>query len=239
MKQDEPGFYEHVAQAYAETVDSKPIHQYYERPNTWSLLPQNLEGLAICDIGCGSGWYTQQLVKQGADVTAVDASEKLLNYAQTRIGSSATFLQADISKPLDMLDKASFDIIIAPLVVHYISNWNRLFSEFARILKPNGILTLSLPHPHMVYDLFELDSYFCKTVISDYWEGVGASVSFYHHTLHELSQTLYWSSFTIEMMLEPEPDSKLSEQQTLYDQMKSKPWFLFVRCRKQITLGVK
>ena len=38
--------FEKVAKNYAERVDTKPIHIYYERPNLWSLLPSNLTGSA-------------------------------------------------------------------------------------------------------------------------------------------------------------------------------------------------
>lgn len=57
------GNFEDVALIYAEVVDTKPIHIYYERPHTKSLLPQSLVGLNILDIGCGSGWYAEQLLK--------------------------------------------------------------------------------------------------------------------------------------------------------------------------------
>lgn len=70
MSNTSPGqYFEQVAKAYAEKVDEKPIHRYYERPNLWSLLPEQLSGLTILDLGCGSGWYAEQLVKQGAHVT--------------------------------------------------------------------------------------------------------------------------------------------------------------------------
>ena len=53
MNKTPKGSFEHLAEKYAATVDSKPIHVYYERPHLWSLLPEQLTDLNVLDLGCG------------------------------------------------------------------------------------------------------------------------------------------------------------------------------------------
>lgn len=121
MKKDhhDIGKYDSFADKYAAEVDQRPFHIYYERPGTWSLLPKQLKGLNVLDIGCGSGWYAEQLIKAGCQVTAMDLNAHMVEVTQKRLQGSGKVIQADLQKPLDFFPSESFDIVIAPLVIHY------------------------------------------------------------------------------------------------------------------------
>ena len=123
------GSYEHMAQKYADKVDTKGIHVHYERPHTWSLLPKSLTGLKVLDIGCGSGWYAEQLILAGAEVTAIDASATMVELTRKRLKNKVQVLQANIEQPLSYFANEEFDLIVAPLVIHYVEDWQVLFQE--------------------------------------------------------------------------------------------------------------
>lgn len=233
MPNDPIGNYEHIADAYAEQVDTKPIHVYYERPSTWALLPERLSGLKVLDIGCGSGWYAEQLVKAGAIVTALDSSARMVDLTQKRLQDRGEVIQANIEQPLNFLKSATFDIILAPLVIHYIQDWPTLMKELARLLKKNGLFVFSTHQPHETYHLFKLDNYFTQQIIQDYWPSLQATVQYYHHTFQDLTESLYQAGFLIERMTEPQPQEGLKQDPKLYALITTHPWFLFVRAVKK------
>ena len=91
--------YEGIAARYAAAVDTKPWNADYERPALLSLLP-SVTGAKVLDVGCGSGWYAEFLVGQGADVTAFDLNAEFVALTKGRVGTRARVLQADLTKPL-------------------------------------------------------------------------------------------------------------------------------------------
>lgn len=228
------GSYEHMASKYADQVDTKGIHIYYERPHTWSLLPKNLTGLKVLDIGCGSGWYAEQLILLDAEVTAIDASATMVELTRKRLSDKARVFQADIEQPMSYFADEAFDLVVAPLVIHYVEDWQTLFQEIARILKSGGQFVFSTHHPHADFQTFQLENYFATILITDYWKGLDATVQFYHHTLHDLINDLLNADFVIEQFLEPLPLPAMAETEpNLYPKMIKKPQFLFMQCRKK------
>lgn len=75
--------YQAIAAAYAAQVDARPMNVFYERPATLSLLP-SLTGKRVLDIGCGSGWYAEQLLALGATVTSFDLDETFVALTRAR-----------------------------------------------------------------------------------------------------------------------------------------------------------
>jgi len=214
--------------------DTKGIHVYYERPHTWSLLPKKLTGLKVLDLGCGSGWYAEQLAAAGADVTAIDASATMVELTQQRLKDKARILQANIEQPMDYFADKEFDLIVAPLVIHYVQDWQKLFLEIARILKVKGQFVFSTHHPLVDYQTFQLENYFETTLITDYWKSFDATVQFYHHSMENLMNCLLKAGLVIEQFLEPLPLPEMEiTEPDLYPKMLKRPQFLFIKCRKK------
>lgn len=123
-----------------------------EEPVVASLLG-GTAGLAIADIGCGTGRHALQLAAGGARVTAVDFSDGMLSKARDkaqRLGlANATFLQHNLLEPLP-LPGAHFDRVICCLVFDHIPQPESLFSELRRICKTDGRVIVSVMHPAMM-----------------------------------------------------------------------------------------
>src|SRR5262245_28218720 len=105
--------YEELSEAYASRIDTKPHNAYYERPATLSLLP-DVKAKRVLDAGCGPGVYSEWLIEQGAEVTAIDASPKMIELAKQRLKRSSGIFQADLNQPLTFLEDSTFDLVLSP-----------------------------------------------------------------------------------------------------------------------------
>jgi SAM-dependent methyltransferase len=223
--------YEGIAHKYAETVDSKAWNAYYERPAVLSLLPPLMD-TRVLDAGCGSGWYADYLSKQGARVTAFDLNADFVAYTRQRVGDRARVLQADLTQPLSFAGNEEFDLVVCPLVMHYLKNWPPVFCEFYRVLKPQGTFVFSTHHPFMDWKLFDREDYFALDLLEDEWE-IG-KVRFYRRPLTAISDALSQGGFLIERLLEPRPTEDFKRvDKANYKKLMKNPWFLVIRaCKK-------
>jgi 2-polyprenyl-3-methyl-5-hydroxy-6-metoxy-1,4-benzoquinol methylase len=109
----------------------------------------DVAGLAVADIGCGTGRHALRLAAAGARVTAVDFSATMLERARAKAGSAAvTFVRHDLSEPLPFA-AASFDRILCCLVVEHIADLDSFFRELRRLCKRSGCVVVSAMHPAM------------------------------------------------------------------------------------------
>ncbi|MCJ7625785.1 MAG: class I SAM-dependent methyltransferase [Anaerolineaceae bacterium] len=221
--------YESMAEDYAAAVDTKPYNAFYERPAVLSLLPP-LAGLNVLDAGCGSGWYAQYLLAQGAVVTAVDVSPKFVVMTKKRVDGRAEVRLADLGQPLDFAADASFDLILCPLVMHYLKDWGVVFAEFRRVLRDVGVLVFSTHHPFMDFQLFRTDSYFTTELLEDEWST--GKVRYYRRPLTAMTDALAATGFVVERILEPQPTKEFQRVDPEgYDRLFNNPWFLVIRAR--------
>jgi SAM-dependent methyltransferase len=229
------GAYEILAKAYAASVETKPHNAFYDRPATLSLLPE-IKGKKILDAGCGPGIYSEYLIKNGASVTAIDASPKMVELAKQRLGKTIDVRLADLSKPLDFFENDSFDLILSPLVLDYVENWRRAFAEFYRLLRPSGHFVFSVQHPFFEYIYFKAENYFKTEPVSCEWRGfAGVTVQMpsFRRPLGELLNPLLESGFQLEEILEPLPTEEFKKADPKhYEELSKFPAFVCVRARK-------
>ncbi|HEX8691634.1 MAG TPA: class I SAM-dependent methyltransferase [Longimicrobium sp.] len=222
--------YADIADQYAAAVDTKPHNAYYERPATLSLLPP-LAGLRVLDAGCGSGWYAEHLVRQGADVTAFDVEPRFVELTRARAGGNARVLQGDFAQPLHFAPDAAFDLVLCALALHYAEDWEAVLAEFARVLRPGGLLVFSTHHPFMDWREFQTADYFATELLEDDW-GFGA-VRFYRRPLTAMVDALAGAGFVVERLVEPRPTEEFRRAYPEgYEKLLRNPWFLVIRARR-------
>lgn len=227
--------YETLAESYAAAVETKPHNAYYDRPATLSLLPEIAEK-SVLDAGCGPGVYSEYLTKNGAHVTAIDASPKMVELAKQRLNGTADVRVADLSKPLDFLKSASFDLIISPLVLDYIEDWRRVFAEYYRLLRAGGHFVFSVQHPFFDYLYYKTENYFATELVSCEWRGfpgVRVEMPGFRRPLGELLNPLLETGFQIEKIVEPLPTEEFKKADAKhYEELMKFPAFICVRVRK-------
>jgi SAM-dependent methyltransferase len=116
--------YDAFAIGYSRDNDSNATNAYYERPASLALLG-DVAGQHVLDAGCGGGAHAAAMIRRGASVTGLDKSAGLLAIARQRLGSGIPLHEADLADPLPFAP-ASFDAILASLVMHYLQEWGTL-----------------------------------------------------------------------------------------------------------------
>jgi ubiquinone/menaquinone biosynthesis C-methylase UbiE len=105
-----------------------------------ALLAEFVPGAAphIVDLGCGTGRFTQSLADRfGAQVTAIDPSQKMLDQARKRTTSDrVTFLQAP-GEALPLAD-GSADVVFMSMVLHHFAVAAAVAAECRRVLRAGG-----------------------------------------------------------------------------------------------------
>ena len=224
-----PNQYDSFAEKYIDGLDKKPHNAFYERPAMLSLLPE-VKGKTILDAGCGNGWYAQHHLEGGADVTVVDASEKMLENVQQRCKGKLKTVLWDLQTPLTWAESSNYDIVYSSLTLHYLFDWSTPIQEFYRVLRPNGRLLFSVHHPFADWRIFRIENYFETSHIQDDW---GFPVHFYRRPLQEIISPLITAGFVIDKLLEPKPtEDFLKADPDGFKKLSTSPLFLIIRCHK-------
>ena len=84
----------------------------------------------------------------------------MLAHARDRIGDKADFVQANLEEPMHFLQSSPFDGILSALTITYCKDLLPVFTEFSRVLKPQGWLVFSTEHPFFAYRNNNLQSYY-------------------------------------------------------------------------------
>ncbi len=102
------------------------------------------QGMEVLEVGCGTGYFTKELVKRDAFITAIDISPDLLETAKSIVISKNVLFRIENAYSLTFGDN-SFDSIIGSSVLHHLEIDSAL-SEFYRTLKPGGWLYFTEPN---------------------------------------------------------------------------------------------
>lgn len=105
----------------------------------------------VLEVACGTGISTEQLWRQlpeGTEIVATDLSPAMLDYALRCRGAlpGVTFQQA----PADALpfEDASFDALVCQFGIMFFDDKPAALAEFARVLRPGGLLAFSVWESH-------------------------------------------------------------------------------------------
>jgi ubiquinone/menaquinone biosynthesis C-methylase UbiE len=111
--------------------------------NRYDFAASWAQGKHCLDIGCAVGYGTGRLAEVAANVVGIDYSTDALSEAKKNF-SEIRFTQADC-RFLPFPD-GCFDCITAFEILEHVSETEQTLKEWARVLKTNGRLVLSVPN---------------------------------------------------------------------------------------------
>ncbi len=121
------------------------------------------KGKVAADVGAGSGFITEGLIRKGLKVIAVDQSEAMLAEMRKKFsGAEGIDYRLGEAEKLPIPDEA-VDYAFANMYIHHVESPQKAIKEMVRILKPGGELVIS--------DMDEHEFEFLKEEHHDRWMG--------------------------------------------------------------------
>ncbi len=132
----------------------KPLHKFnpiriaYIKDNIIETFKLNqkktpLINLKILDIGCGGGLLSEPMCRLGAQVTAIDASEKNIKVAKLHAKKNGLKINYICTSPEKLNVKNQFDVILNMEIVEHVNDVNFFLKSCSKLLKKNGIMFIA------------------------------------------------------------------------------------------------
>ncbi len=109
-------------------------------------------GMCVLDVACGNGLTSRRLGRLGAQITAFDVSDAMIERARARTTAedgdiSYRLIDGGDDAALLALGAGSFDAALSNMALFDMAAIDPLFASLARLLKPGGVFVFSVMHP--------------------------------------------------------------------------------------------
>jgi 2-polyprenyl-3-methyl-5-hydroxy-6-metoxy-1,4-benzoquinol methylase len=151
-----------------------------------SLQGRDLAGTLWLDAGCGTGALARWLATRGCSVLGVDAASEMVAAARSApaedYSDRLSFVRITTIARL-ALDDRSLDGVLCSSVLEYVPDPSACLAEFARVLKPGGLLLVSVPNRNSVVRRMQLACHCLGHLLGQRW------CEFLDYSRHHYSRT--------------------------------------------------
>jgi len=135
-------FYDTIAERFDAIMNHYDLRRRVETVFDVMLRAYDLRNLSLLDAGCGTGWFSAEACKRGANVTALDIGPRLLE--QVRRKCNAKTVVGDVLN-LRFPD-ATFDVVVSSECIEHTTDPRGAVRELLRVCKPGGLAVITCPN---------------------------------------------------------------------------------------------
>lgn len=158
MTSDTSAFFDTEASQWSDRYASDPrFARRFEKISALfdKVLPRE-PGRAL-DAGCGTGVFSRELARRGWRVTAIDASPEMISEARSASqNTSIEFINGALEslEPLASME-SPYDLILSLSTLEYVEDDLGVIKNWSNMLKPGGLLIISVPNRKGLLRVFE------------------------------------------------------------------------------------
>ncbi|MCG7407338.1 methyltransferase domain-containing protein [Paenibacillus sp. ACRRX] len=216
------------------------VNDTIEKPIVMEMIG-NVGMKHICDLGCGTGSFGNELLDLGASSyigiegsqNMVARSKQVLNRSNSKVIHTA---MEDWMNPTN-----TYDLVISRLALHYIEDLDALFGKVFASLCSGGSFVFSVEHPVMTSSFgmtrqeglkqdWIVDGYFDTGVRKQEWLG-GIALKF-HRTVEDYYVALQGAGFVVGSLRESKPRRVQFANEEAFLRRMRIPLFLFLEGNK-------
>jgi len=128
----------------------RPLHDLNPARLSYIMQAVNLNGSAVLDVGCGGGILAESLARQGAQVTAIDIADAVLDVA--RLHGMESGIEVDYRhstvEDFAVVAPAAMDVVSCMEMLEHVPDPAAVVSACAAIARPGAELFFSTLNRH-------------------------------------------------------------------------------------------
>lgn len=136
-------FYNQIADSFEDIANPYDTNRRKEVVFKDFLGNVDIRGKRLLDAGCGFGAFSSEACARGAQVTAVDIADGLIARVSARLPGVKALPASILSLPFP---DADFDVVVSSDVIEHTQDPWKAVDELVRVLKPGGLLCLTVPN---------------------------------------------------------------------------------------------
>jgi 2-polyprenyl-3-methyl-5-hydroxy-6-metoxy-1,4-benzoquinol methylase len=168
------------------------------------LIGELFGGSIWLDAGCGTGTLSRWLAERGCAVLGVDAASSMIAAAEALSENAAVECRPEFARIESIerlrLDRGSFDGILCSSVLEYVDDPVGCLAEFVRVLKPGGLLLVSIPNRVSIVRKAQVAGYRFGAGLGQNWFPF-IQHSRHQYRAHEFSKVLSQAGFATETII--------------------------------------
>jgi 2-polyprenyl-3-methyl-5-hydroxy-6-metoxy-1,4-benzoquinol methylase len=191
---------------------------------------------SVVDAGCGTGVLTETLARHAKQIVGVDPSRASIEIARTH--SSLSYVVSTI-EAFAQLRRGAFTLAVSNMVLATVPQLGRTLGALAALLRVDGRLVFSVPHPwfwpaYWGYDSAPWFTYKEEIAIEGAFRisldgGNKRRSTHVHRSLEQYIAALHRARLVLENVAEPFPTLSMQRR---YPHPWRTPRFLLIRCRR-------